>query len=222
MRAIARFDGQCAMDDAITVMVSPAWRGELRQIGADQGLVIVSGGAGALTQRGTGARLCEVLNGYALSTMCLSAMTPPNRRHRDGSGDWLEGFDGALHWLESHQAARSGTIGLLGEDAAAIAALRAAAECDGRLGALVACSGHVEQAGAALGRVHVATLLLVGGLESDMLEAQRDALSRLRGPSRLEAIPGATRRFTEPGAFDTVAHLAGSWLRNHLDAAHRH
>lgn len=210
------------MDEQVSMMVAPAWRGELRRAEGAQGLVIVSQDAGALTLDGAGARLCHVLRGYALSTLSISASTTPPRHSRDRIADWLEGFDGALRWIQAHDAIRSGTIGLMGEDQAAVAALRTAAERDGRVGALVACSGRVEKASATLDRVHAATLLLVGGLDAGMLAGHREALSRLRGPSRLEAIPGATRRFTEPGAFDTVAHLAGSWLRDHLDASRRH
>jgi hypothetical protein len=29
-------------------------------------------------------------------------------------------------------------------------------------------------------------------------------------------VPGAGRRFEEPGTLDAVAHLAGSWFANHL------
>lgn len=213
------------MNEGILLMVAPPWRGELQRAEAAQGLVIVSRDAGALTLDGAGARLCHVLNTYALSTLSIS--TPPNpttptRRSYDDSGDWHAGFDGALRWLENHDAVRSGAIGLFGEDAAALAALRTAAGHIGRVDALVACSGPVEQAGAALDRVRAATLLLVGGLDAGLLEGHREALSRLRGPCRLEAIPGASRRFVEPGAFDTVAHLAGSWLRDHLDPSRRH
>jgi putative phosphoribosyl transferase len=207
------------------VVVAPAWRGVLTCADDAQGLVIVSQDAGALTAPERGALLCRVLQGYALSTLSITVPASGARAlrgHSGDSGDWRAGFDAALHWLAVHEARGGHAIGLFGEGEAALAALRVAVGHAGRVDALVACSGRVEQAGAMLARVHAATLLMVGGLDVALLAGHRQALPRLHGPSRLEAIPGATQHFSEPGAFDTVAHLASSWLRDHLGAARRH
>ena len=158
--------------------------------------------------------------GYALSTLCIVLPNGAQRQPPPGAAVWREGFDAALHWLESDETADGAAIGLFGEGDAAVAALRTAAVHADRIAALVACGGRIERAATVLGRVRAATLLLVGALDADELARHRQALLRLHGPRRIESIPGSSDRFTEPGAFDTAAHLAGSWLHDHLGRVH--
>jgi pimeloyl-ACP methyl ester carboxylesterase len=63
-----------------------------------------------------------------------------------------------------------------------------------------------------LARVTVPTLLVVGGQDPLVLEANEAAGEALGGPWTLEVVPGATHLFEEPGALEQVAALAGSWF----------
>jgi pimeloyl-ACP methyl ester carboxylesterase len=67
-----------------------------------------------------------------------------------------------------------------------------------------------------LSRVRAPTLLIVGGDDTQVLEANRQAAQRLAGEARLAVVPGASHLFTEPGALDQVADLARDWFTRHL------
>jgi putative phosphoribosyl transferase len=63
------------------------------------------------------------------------------------------------------------------------------------------------------------TLLIVGGEDPVVLELNREARAKLRCPSELVVIPGATHLFEEPGALEAVAAHAGEWFERNLAAA---
>lgn len=193
-----------------------AWRGDLQRVARAQGLVIIGCESGSFNSADLAA-VRNVLIGYRLSTLCVDTPGPGAAVAVDGDGlaRWSERLAEALEWLCMH-AAQDGHVGLLGEGIPAAAALRLAAEQPDQVAAIVACSGRTDLARDTLPRVRAATLLLVGAVDADTLVANREALAQLRGKRRLEVIPGASRHFVEPGSLDTIAHLAGTWLRDHL------
>ncbi len=201
------------------------WQGELAHAAHARGVVIVTDEPGSFIEGERGIRLRRVLTGYGLSTLRI-VLTPPIAEPAAADarrGGWVIGFDEAIHWIRTHEDIGAGAIGLLGAQLSAAAALRVAAAHADQVTAVVGCSAYIEQSLDVLARVRAATLLLVAALDVESLQAHRTALSRLRGKRRLESIPGASgAQFGEPGAFDTVAHMAGSWLRDHLDAAGVH
>lgn len=181
---------------------------------------------GSFIQGEHGVGLRRVLADYGLSTLRITLARPqtePAASPEAQRSGWVIGFDEAIDWIGAHEGIGAGSIGLLGAQASAAAALRVAAAHADRVTAVVGCGAHIEQALDVLARVRAATLLLVAALDVEALKAHRAALSRLRGKRRLESIPGVSSGlFSEPGAFDTVAHMAGSWLRDHLDAPPLH
>jgi putative phosphoribosyl transferase len=69
-----------------------------------------------------------------------------------------------------------------------------------------------------LAAVTAPTLLIVGGLDSLVLDLNRDALAQLRCESKLAVVPGATHLFEEPGTVAMAAGLARDWFVSHLSA----
>jgi putative phosphoribosyl transferase len=94
----------------------------------------------------------------------------------------------------------------------------AAATHPERVGAAVSRGGRPDLAGAQLANVLAPTLLIVGGLDHEVLELNRQALSQLAGEKQLEVVAGATHLFEEPGALEEVARLARAWFRRHLSS----
>jgi pimeloyl-ACP methyl ester carboxylesterase len=60
------------------------------------------------------------------------------------------------------------------------------------------------------------TLLIVGGMDRQVLRLNRAAQARMRCETRLEIVPGATHLFEEPGGLDRVAELAAVWFTDHV------
>lgn len=212
------------MDPRATVIEGAHWHGDLYPVPVPRGLVIVSDGAGLFGAGDRGGALRQVLRDYGLSTL---AVAPPLRQPvgaaaPDSDDAWTIGIDEALAWIEVSSHFEPPAIGLMGEGIAAAAALRLAGLHAGRISAVVTCNAQIASVIDELARVRAATLLIVAALEPGALEAHREAPTRLRGERRLEVIPGATRALVEPGAFETMAHLAGTWLRDHLPSPVRH
>jgi predicted phosphoribosyltransferase len=82
--------------------------------------------------------------------------------------------------------------------------------------AVVSRGGRPDLAGAALAAVRAPTLLAVGGADTQMLDLNRDAITRMTIPTQLAIVPGAGAAFEEPGALDEVAALAGEWIVEHF------
>ena len=117
--------------------------------------------------------------------------------------------------LADDSAARGLAIGYFGASTGAAAALVAAAERPG-VRAVVSRGGRPDLAGDALAGVIAPTLLIVGERDREVLALNREAQTRLGGPTELVIVPGATHLFEEPGAIDEVARLAAGHFGRYL------
>ncbi len=122
-------------------------------------------------------------------------------------------------WAAAESAAAGLSIGYFGASTGAAAALRAAADLGDLVGAVVSRGGRPDLAAERLGEVRAPTLLIVGSLDTQVLELNRQAAARMRCPNEIAVVEGATHLFEEPGTLDEVARLATAWLRTHLAAA---
>ncbi len=121
-------------------------------------------------------------------------------------------------WVFAHPELSYMRVGYFGSSTGAAAALVAAADRTEAIGAVVSRGGRPDLAGDALERVVAPTLLIVGGADSVVIQLNQEALLRLRSPKSLEIVPGATHLFSEPGALNQVAELAGGWFTRYLGA----
>lgn len=122
-------------------------------------------------------------------------------------------------WAEALPATASLPIGYFGASTGAGAALLAAAMSNDPIGAVVSRGGRPDLAMAALPSVHAPTLLLVGSLDTQVLELNRAALAQLRCEKKLVVVPGASHLFEEAGTLDRVVSEASRWFSDHLRAA---
>lgn len=117
-----------------------------------------------------------------------------------------------LDWLDGVRKIESLPLGLFGASTGAAAALIAAAERPDRVAAVVSRGGRPDLAGPRLREVRAPTLLIVGGLDTEVIDLNRQAQASLRCPNVLEIVPGATHLFEEPGKLEEVARLAREWF----------
>ncbi|TCB99597.1 hydrolase [Micromonospora zingiberis] len=121
-----------------------------------------------------------------------------------------------VDWLAAEQPFGAARIGLFGASTGAAAALVAATRRPEQVHAVVSRGGRPDLAGAALGEVRAPTLLLVGGLDEQVISLNQHALGQLAAPADLRVIPGATHLFEEPGTLEQVAEAAAAWFHDHL------
>ncbi|MEU6096884.1 dienelactone hydrolase family protein [Streptomyces sp. NPDC047079] len=121
-------------------------------------------------------------------------------------------------WLREYEPVMDAGIGLFGASTGAAAALVAASVRPDAVRAVVSRGGRPDLAGKSLETVRQPTLLIVGSLDEEVIELNREAMRRIPGETRLELVPGATHLFEEPGALERVARLAREWFQRHLPA----
>jgi len=103
-------------------------------------------------------------------------------------------------------------INYFGSSTGAAAALMAAAELPGEIGAVVSRGGRPDLAGDALPKVKAPTLLIVGGEDHVVIGLNEEVREKMRCEANIEIVPGATHLFEEPGALERVAGLAANWF----------
>jgi dienelactone hydrolase len=125
---------------------------------------------------------------------------------------------GTADWLSQQHFAQGLKLGFFGSSTGAAAALIAAAERPELTGAVVSRGGRPDLAGSALPHVHVPILLIVGGMDRQVIEMNKDALAKMPDDSEKEItiVPGATHLFEEPGTLEQVARLARDWFKRYL------
>lgn len=119
-------------------------------------------------------------------------------------------------WAESSPATAGLPIGYFASSTGAGAALLVAGMAGSRISAVVSRGGRPDLAMAALPFVKTPTLLLVGSLDTQVLDLNRAALAQLRCVKKLTVIAGASHLFEEPGKLDMVVEEAAHWFAEHL------
>jgi len=126
---------------------------------------------------------------------------------------------GATEWLEELPAAKGSRIGYFGASTGAASALKAAALLPHKIQAVVSRGGRPDLAMDKLQYVKAPTLLIVGSMDHDVLELNKEALVQLRCEKKLEVIEGATHLFEEPGTMEEVCERATDWFEKYLQPA---
>jgi pimeloyl-ACP methyl ester carboxylesterase len=191
--------------------------GELARVPDALGLVVFAHGSGSSRRSPRNRWVADVLHGYGLDTLLFDLLTPAEAGQRRNTFDiplLCERLGDAINWVRDTLGPVH--VGLFGASTGAAAALCAASRHPASVAAVVSRGGRPDLAGEYLERVHAPTLLIVGGLDTDVLRLNRHAMRFLRGRTRLEVVPGANHLFEEPGALETVSHLAASWFESHL------
>jgi putative phosphoribosyl transferase len=189
------------------------------------GVVLFAHGSGSSRHSIRNRYVAEVLNDAGLATLLLDLLTPEEESVDDRTAHLRFDIEllaarliAAADWLQNQAGTSSLPVGCFGASTGAAAALALAARRPDTVTAVVSRGGRPDLAGEALERVRAPTLLIVGALDEQVLELNREAMRRLQAETKLEIVPGATHLFPEPGALERVAQLARDWLARHLAA----
>ncbi len=189
--------------------------GQLVRVPEARGITVFVHGSGSSHRSPRNRFVAEILHGYRQDTLLFDLLTDEEAATRPNvfAIDLLaRRLEQALSWLQAEAENEALPVGLFGASTGAAAALRVAARHPGQVSAVVSRGGRPDLTGAELTGVQAPTLLIVGGLDTEVLRINRDALRTLRCAKRLEVVPGATHLFEETGTLEVVAHLAGQWL----------
>jgi dienelactone hydrolase len=184
------------------------------------GLVLFAHGSGSSRHSPRNNFVARVLREKGMGTLLMDLLTPQEDR------DYQVRFDIDLLtrrllqttlWVQDQPETAGLPIGYFGASTGAAAALRAAAAMGDEARAVVSRGGRPDLAGQHdLVKVRAPTLLLVGGLDTDVLELNQAAYALLSCPKKLSVVPGATHLFEEADTLAQVACQAAAWFGQHL------
>ena len=187
-----------------------------------RGVVAFAHGSGSSRLSPRNRQVAQSLNDDGFATLLFDLLTPEEELDRANVFDIpLLGrrLAAATGWLGRQPETRKLALGYFGASTGAAAALIAAADLGHQVSAVVSRGGRPDLAAPRLGEVLAPTLLIVGGLDTQVLELNRQAQRQLHCTNDLEVVVGATHLFEEPGALEAVARLASDWFARHLAGA---
>ncbi len=121
-------------------------------------------------------------------------------------------------WLQTEPGTAGLSIGYFGASTGAAATLEAAATLGGKIKAIVSRGGRPDLA-ANLPLVTAPTLFILGSLDKEVIQLNKEAFSLLKSEKELILIEGASHLFEEPGKLEKVANMAITWFNKYLKAA---
>ena len=183
------------------------------------GIVVFAHGSGSSRASPRNRAVAATLRDAGLGTLLFDLLTEAEERDRENVFDieLLGGrLAGATRWLRAQTGVADLAVGYFGASTGAAAALWAATEPGTDVAAVVSRGGRPDLAAERLPQVTAPTLLVVGGLDHQVLELNRRAQALLRCPNELLVVPGATHLFEEPGTLRAAASAACDWFGAHL------
>ncbi len=191
------------------------------------GLVLFAHGSGSSRHSPRNRHVANILNRGGIGTILADLLT--EKEEAEDLKTAALRFDIPMlgrrvieitDWIANEPDMNSLGLGYFGASTGAAAALVAAAERPRAVRAVVSRGGRPDLAGAALKRITVPVLFIVGGKDIPVLELNQDAIDQLPRATehKLQVVPGATHLFEEPGTLDRVAILARNWFQQHLGA----
>jgi len=209
------FDAQQVLISADNVTLE----GELVIPQSPKGVVLFAHGSGSSRHSSRNRFVAQRLQKAGLATLLFDLLTREEeevdiltRQHRFDIDLLTRRLAGATDWLYQQTHTRQLAIGYFGASTGAAAALRAAAVHPDKISAVVSRGGRPDLAMLALSLVQAPTLLIVGGLDRQVLELNRQAQAQLVVENSLKIVQGATHLFEESGTLEEVADLAKNWF----------
>jgi len=184
-------------------------------------IIIFSHGSGSSRFSKRNQYVAAYLQGHGFGTLLFDLLTPEEDRNyynRFAIDLLKERLVAATVWLEKLPAAKDLNIGYFGASTGAACALKAASQLQDRIFAVVCRGGRPDLAMEDLPAVEAPTLLIVGSLDPQVLEFNRQAYQELQCEKHLEIVEDATHLFEEPGKLEKVGELATAWFKDHVPA----
>ena len=207
---------QTAMDLRIQIQ-AVVLRGNLIIPGDARGIVLFAHGSGSGRKSSRNRFVAGILQNHQIGTLLFDLLTEDEERV-DAYTAHIR-FDIPLlserliqvtEWIREHEG--DAPLGYFGASTGAAAALIAAAHFGSRVDAVVSRGGRPDLADRHLPSVTAPTLLIVGGLDTPVIEMNSEALAKLQCVKKMEIVPGATHLFEEPGTLEKAAQLAANWF----------
>ncbi|MGD8426777.1 MAG: dienelactone hydrolase family protein [Balneolaceae bacterium] len=185
-----------------------------------KGLVFFSHGSGSSRLSPRNRFVAEKLQQKGFATLLFDLLTA------EEDIDYQRRFDIELltlrlslvtQWFRNQEVYENWNIGYFGASTGAASALKASNLLGPEIiKAVVSRGGRPDLANDALPTVKSPTLLLVGGLDTEVIELNQMAYNKLTCVKKLMIIPGASHLFEEAGKLEEVTEHAENWFLKYL------
>nr|WP_297783615.1 alpha/beta family hydrolase [uncultured Allomuricauda sp.] len=185
-----------------------------------KGLVIFSHGSGSSRFSPRNNFVANILQTKGIATLLFDLLTEQEDRvyqNRFDINKLTKRLIETTQWVYHNEDILKQPIGYFGASTGAASALRAAAFFGNSISAVVSRGGRPDLALNELKEVKAPTLLLVGGLDKEVIWLNQKAYEKLDCQKKMEIVPGATHLFEEPGKLETVAESAADWFEKWFD-----
>ncbi len=195
--------------------------GDLKLVENSQKLVIFAHGSGSSRFSPRNQFVARKLNESGISTLLFDLLTEEEdlednitREHRFNIPLLAKRLVGVTKYI--HEEHPNYKIGLFGSSTGAAAALIASISLQGITHAIVSRGGRPDLAEKILNQISIPTLLIVGGLDTEVIKMNEFALSKLGCNKKLEIVEDATHLFEEKGKLEEVTNLTIQWMLKYL------
>ncbi|MCW4004759.1 MAG: dienelactone hydrolase family protein [Candidatus Bathyarchaeota archaeon] len=188
-----------------------------------KGIVLFAHGSGSSRFSPRNQYVAKEFNKASIGTLLFDLLTPEEEEEDIVTAEYrfnipllAERLIGATKWLRNNQTTENYKLGYFGASTGAAAALIAAAKLPNDISAVVSRGGRPDLAEGYLSQVVAPTLLLVGSLDTVVIELNRQAMAQMKNENKLVLISGATHLFEERGKLEEVAALSKDWFLRYL------
>jgi len=188
-----------------------------------KGIVVFAHGSGSSRFSPRNQYVAKEFNEAKIGTLLFDLLTTEEEEQDMFTAEYrfniellAERLIGATEWLKKNQQTKNYAFGYFGASTGAAAALIGAAKLPNDISAVVSRGGRPDLAADYLPQVVAPTLLLVGGLDTEVIKLNRQAMAQMMAEKKLIIIPGATHLFEEPNKLEEVAKASKDWFLSHL------
>ncbi len=188
-----------------------------------KGVVLFAHGSGSSRFSPRNQYVAKEFNKAKIGTLLFDLLTPEEEEEDMVTAEYrfnitllAKRLIGATEWLRNDLLTKRFSFGYFGASTGAAAALIAAAKLPDEIVAVVSRGGRPDLAGEYLPKVVAPTLLLVGGLDTEVIELNRLAMDQMTNEKKIVIVPGATHLFEESGTLEEVAKYSADWFLRYL------
>ena len=188
-----------------------------------KGIVLFAHGSGSSRFSPRNQYVAKQFNTQKMGTLLFDLLTQEEEEIDMATAEYrfnisllAERLIGATEWLKNDPQTRNHKFAYFGASTGAAAALIAAAKLPNDISAVVSRGGRPDLAGDYLSQVAAPTLLLVGGLDTEVIELNKQAMAQMSAEKKLVIIPEATHLFEEPGKLEEVAKFSIDWFMRYF------
>lgn len=192
------------------------------------GIVLFAHGSGSSRFSPRNNAVAARLRAAGMATLLMDLLTPAedaDYENRFNIPLLADRLDAAAQWVFDDPRFNKLPLALFGASTGAAAALMLAAKrasSSNPICSVVSRGGRPDLVPKdELARVAAPTLLLVGSLDSQVIDLNQYAYSCLGCIKKLEIISGASHLFEEPGTLEQVADLAAQWFLAYFEECKR-